>query len=268
MSGRSRLVASLAVVAVLGVALTGCGSSDGGVTAEPAPAPSGPRDGDWTLLRGSGPDGPLALVTGSPVTLTLKGSELSGRAACNSYGGSARVTDTGFVPGEIAATQMACADPAVMALESGYLGALRAVRTASLDGDRLVLRGDGVVLVLTRQAPVEPAPFEGTRWTLGTLYSGETSSSVVGEPWLLFEGGRVTGVAGCSQVAGSYRLDGTALTVSDLVLTPPAAASCTAEAAAQDEHVRSVLSAEVTVTVDGRQVTLMSGAVGLGLSAG
>ena len=46
---------------------------------------------------------------------------------------------------------------------------------AAVDGDDLVLTGDGVRLRFTPVAPVPDSPLEGTRWVLETLVEGETA---------------------------------------------------------------------------------------------
>ena len=74
---------------------------------------------------------------------------MSGRAACNSYGGDVVVENGDVKFGPLAMTEMAC-DEAIMASEAAYAAALPEVRAATLAGDQLTLTGPGVELVYER----------------------------------------------------------------------------------------------------------------------
>jgi heat shock protein HslJ len=244
---------------------TGAASTGETATGESSP---GSAEGAWTLVAGRGPGGALRLVDGRPVTLTVTGHEVRGRAACNSYSGTATRDGDAFLPGAIARTQVACADDAVMALESAYFAALTTVTTATGTGDRLVLRGSAAELTFTRRAPVAQAAVEGTRWNLDTLIDGERASTTLGAAFLLLDGsGGLTGNGGCLDLAGRYRLEGATLTMSGLRLVEQPAADCGPEPAAQDARVMAVLRGPVAVEVDSRRLTLTSGSLGLGFAA-
>ncbi|WP_143448870.1 META domain-containing protein [Kineosporia sp. A_224] len=258
---RPRLLLALALAAL---ALTACGGGDALST---QPAAAGP-DGDWVLTSGTGPAGALVLVDGSPVTLTVEGRAVSGRAACNSYSGDVAASGSGFRPGSIAMTEMACMDPAVSALERGYLDAFAAVTRATVTGDRLVLTGEGVELTFGREAPVVDRPLEGTRWVLDTAFAGESASSVVEGSFLRLDGGDLTGNAGCLDVTGAYRVDGDTVTVTDLRRPEGATGDCDQDASVQDSLLRDFLTGPaITATVDGDRLTLMRGDTGYGFTA-
>lgn len=259
---RPRLLLALVLAAL---ALAACG---GGGAVSTRPAAAGP-DGDWVLTSGTGTAGALVLVDGSPVTLTVKGRTVSGRAACNSYSGDVAASGSGFRPGSIAMTEMACMDPAVSALERGYLDAFAAVTRATVTGDRLVLTGEGVELTFGREAPVPDAPIEGTRWTLDTMFEGESASTVEGSPFLRLDGdGGLTGNGGCRNLAGSYGLTGSTLTVTALRFVDDAGLDCARGPGRQDEAVRDFLSGPgITAAVDGDRLTLLRGDTGYGFTA-
>jgi heat shock protein HslJ len=270
-------VARLSVTAVVAVGvsvllLTGCGSG-GDARIVPGTPTSAGLDGAWTLTHGSGPAGALRLVAGHPVTLTLEATTIGGIAACNHYGGRVDRSGDGFVIGDdLVSTEMACAGEGVMELESSYLQVLGTVRTASLDADTLVLRGDGVELTFSRDAPVVDAPLEGTRWIVQALLDGDTAASLplasdaptsdTLQGYLLLDGGRLTGSTGCRTLTATYTVTSGRLAVRDLTLGKRA---CEPAYVAMDAQVVAVLTAGPSARVARRSLTLTT-ADGLGLS--
>ncbi len=107
-------------------------------------------DGSWELVEGEAPSGAVPLVEDAPITLTIEDDELSGTAACNSYGGTADLDDERFRAREVFQTEMACDPAEVMDSESAYLEAFRQVTTYERRDDVLVLRGADVELVYER----------------------------------------------------------------------------------------------------------------------
>ena len=81
--------------------------------------------GDWVLTGGSidGEDAPV--LPDHRITMTITGSQISGSAACNGYGGEITRGADGLHLENLAQTAMACADPA-MAAEAAYMAALGA----------------------------------------------------------------------------------------------------------------------------------------------
>ena len=262
-SRRPRWAALILPALAAAVALSACGGGD--VTTQPA-GPADGVDGAWTLASGTGPQGALVLVDGSPVTLVVKAGKVSGRSACNSYGGPVTTSD-GFRTGALAMTEMACMDEKVNALEGGYLAALAKVTRAEPSADRLVLTGDGVTLTFTRDAPVVDLPLEGTAWVLDSRYDGDTVSTTAGQGALRLSGGTVTGRGGCREFRGTYELDGSTLRVSGLAFVDDAGLDCAADPGRQDEAVLALLGKPVTVTVEGSRLTLLAGDAGFGFSA-
>jgi heat shock protein HslJ len=105
-------------------------------------------DGSWVLEDGTNGSDPLLIVDSHPITMNLDGSQVSGTAACNSYGGSYRVSSTGnfqIVDG-LAITEMACSPDEIMESEAQFMAAMLAVDKLSLDGGVLTLSGGGYEL--------------------------------------------------------------------------------------------------------------------------
>lgn len=144
-----------AVLAVmLVVLLAACAAPVPPASPSPTDPPATDIDaiiGDWRLEEGMLDGRPISIVAEAPITMSVNAVRIGGRSACNEYGADWTFTDDGPRLGDIAQTLMLCEDP-VNASEVAYLEALRRVTDFALDGDRLVLRGEGVELRLVRAA--------------------------------------------------------------------------------------------------------------------
>ncbi len=122
----------IALLLVGMLVLVACGTDDGQSL-----------EGAWVLIAATVDGTPLPLDDQYPVTMTISGSEISGRAACNSYSGAVSIDNGAFSAGEVAQTEMAC-DPSVMELESMFLQGLLSVTDSARSGDTVSLTGEGV----------------------------------------------------------------------------------------------------------------------------
>ena len=85
------------------------------------------------------------------ITISFAETDVAGNSGCNNYTSTYTVPGDGKIAfGDFVTTRKAC-DPAVMAVETAYLGQLAVVREYEIDGDDLVLSGDaGVELSYTK----------------------------------------------------------------------------------------------------------------------
>jgi heat shock protein HslJ len=162
----------VALVAILAVAACGSpvptSSAPGDPTSTPSAPPSDPGQdpststgmvdaiGDWQLEAATIDGQPLTLLADAPVTMTVAGTRISGRSACNEYGTELQLTDGEVRFGEWATTLMLCEDP-VMTIEGAFTQAMQRVRTAERAGEGLVLRGDDVELRFVPRPAAAPA---------------------------------------------------------------------------------------------------------------
>lgn len=256
-----RPIAAILVAALL---LSACAGGAGPAASATAGSPS--LEGDWVLVAGVGRDGAIPLVDGADITLSIQGTAVGGRAACNQYGGTVAVAGTAIRFGDMASTEMACAEP-VMASEAAYWAAFGAVERVALEDERLMLSGNGVQLQFARVPPVADASLTGTRWRLETLISGDAASSVQGEPTLLLrDDGRLEASTGCSVISGSYTVEGQELRVTSLEVQAPG--TCDASMTAQHQLIVTVLGETAAFSIEGGTLTLMRGADGLGYRSG
>lgn len=64
---------------------------------------------------------------------------VSGRAACNQYGGKVTLNGASMIVDQVFSTKMACVAPALMEQETRFLDALQATRSYRMEGTKLVL---------------------------------------------------------------------------------------------------------------------------------
>lgn len=232
------------VFVALVLALAACGE---GETLDTSPWPR--PDGDWQLTAG------IAPVEGFPITMSINGTEVSGRAACNSYFGTASVDGSAISFSELGQTAMGC-EPEVMAAETAFLTVLGLVESFDYAEDGLVLSSPEGDLVFRQVVPVPTAELVGTNWVLETLIEGETAANVGGDPatLLLAADGTLSGSTGCRTLTGSWLESGGVIIVPEL----SADGECPSDLARQDGLVVTVVGDEFRATVDGDLLTLTS----------
>jgi heat shock protein HslJ len=244
------------------LALTACGAP-GGATLSPTPAPSAQDpSGSWQLTAGILGGAPIPILDDHPVTLTVVGPELSGTAACNSYGARLAVVGGRLEVGELGMTAMACED-AVMALEAAYIAALRAVRAIARDGDTLTLTGPGAEMTFARLEPPPTAELIGTSWVLESLFVGDVASPSRGEPatLVLRDDGTLSGATGCRTFDGRWVERANQIVATELRMNE---VECPVGLADQDSHVVGVIGDGFVASIDGDLLTLVDpGDVGL-----
>ena len=249
----------LTSVLVLAVLLTACAADQG--TSQPE-ASGAPVAGAWVLTGGSidGVDAPV--LDEHRITLTITGSQISGVAACNHYGGEITVGVDGLEIDDLGGTAMGCEEPA-MAAESAYLEALVRVRWIEREGEELVAHGDGVELRFAALEPPPTAELIDTAWVLETVFVGDVAAPPLGEPATLElrADGTFSGSTGCRTFSGQWMEQG------DQIQAPTWGmdqTECPADLSAQDNHVVSVIGDGFIPTIEGDLLTLMDpGGIGL-----
>lgn len=125
-------------------------------SSDPSVVPSGDDlDGAW-LLTAATVDG-LGLDVGPDARIDLvgRGTEFSGRSACNDY--SVTITRRGeddITVAGVSSTDMAC-DDGRMDVEARYLGALERLTQFQRTEETLTLFGDDVKMSFTHQEPLD-----------------------------------------------------------------------------------------------------------------
>lgn len=205
-----------------------------------------------------------AAPDGAHVEITSKG-RAQGNYGCNHFGADVKVDgDTITVsPGEM--TEMGCAKD-IQGFENALRTAFSGKLKAKIADEKLTLtteKGDSIALTSER-----PAPLVGTKWTVNSLLSGETASSLPPgtekNAYLTFgKDGSVRGGLGCNTFTSTAKISGSTITFDRLATTRR---MCAGTAMTLENHLRGVLDGKVTYKLQHRGLTLTA-ADGKGLAA-
>lgn len=244
-------------VVAIALLLAACGGG-GGAAPSASAEPELDLAGTWELTEGTG----VPIVADYPITLSFTGSEFSGVAACNQYGGRVSLAGGDFSLSDLAMTAMGC-ELDVLAAEEEYVAALRAVDHVAREGDELVLSGPGVELRFARLADPPTAELVDQTWVLETIVVGDIASPPMGEPATLelSSDGTFTGSTGCRTFSGEWLERGNQIIAPTMGMNE---LECPAELQEQDSHVVSVVGDGFVPTIEGDLLTLTDpGSIGL-----
>jgi heat shock protein HslJ len=251
---------TLALV-VLGL-LVAAGCS--GVGAIPAPQ----LDGRTFLSTGVTTNGaPYPLITSTRIRLAFDDGRLVASAGCNTMGGQYRVQDGLLHVTDLATTDMGC-DPERHAQDAWLAKVLGGRPAVRLNGNDLTLEQAGTVItMLDREIANPDLPLVGTRWTVDSIFAGDTVSTPPGKgtATLLFgPDGRVQVNTGCNTGGGPYTVDAARGTIAfgPIGITKKA---CVDETNELEAAVLMAIDGDATFSISGSALTLMDGSFGLQL---
>ncbi|MEU6877745.1 META domain-containing protein [Streptomyces sp. NPDC046712] len=149
-----------------------------------------------------------------------KTGRAKGNSGCNHFGGTVAVEGDTLKVALGETTEMACE---AMDFERAFHKAFTGSLKAKLTGDSLTLTApDGATSLALSSEP--PAPLNGTTWTVDSLLSGDTATSLPkgseGKAhFVIDKDGRVGGNLGCNRFTASAKVTEKTLTVTGPVAT-------------------------------------------------
>ncbi|WP_267245415.1 META domain-containing protein [Streptomyces sp. PR69] len=249
------------LAAVLSVALTACGndpgSGPGGSSVSEGPVLTGIR---WSVESVTVDGEKTANPTGAHVTFTDEG-RAEGNYGCNRFGADVTVEGDTVTVGRGVMTEIGCEKP-VMRFEELLSKAFSGTLTAAVDDGRLTLTTrQGDTIALTSDPAVPDAPLAGAKWTVTSLISGETVSSVPAGAerkahLTLDDEGTLRGSLGCNTFSVAAEVDEaqSTITLSKLATTRKL---CEGPEAELETAVLRVLEQDsVTYEIEQRSLTL------------
>jgi heat shock protein HslJ len=209
---------------------------------------------------------PKALVDGTRIRLDFKDGSISANAGCNQIGGEFQLQNGILVLGALSQTEMGC-DPARMAQDTWLVGVLGSKPRLTLAGDQLSIDAGSVVIHLADRRVVEPdLAITGPTWTVDSIYSGESVSSVPdgAVATLVFHADGTLDVnAGCNQGSARWAAVGTGIEVSALGLTKKACPGAAGEL--ESAVVATLRAGTIAADIEADRLILRAGAAGIGL---
>jgi heat shock protein HslJ len=243
-----RLTALAGAVAALTGGMVACGSASnkaGNVGEWPA---------DRTFVSSSLTG--RTLVAGTRISLVFhRNGSVSAHAGCNQLTGTGRLAGGRLNISQLRQTMIGC-DPQRMNQDQWLAAFLTARPRWHLAGNQLRLTSDAAQLTLTDLGTAGVTRgLAGTRWTIETLGTGQTASSVPAhlDAYLTFDGtGHISGSDGCGPITGTAVIGNATVTIALASTSQP----CPAPAAAARAAIRATLRGAVRYTIRADTLTL------------
>jgi heat shock protein HslJ len=189
--------------------------------AAPDAAPAALEGPLWRLTRLRGQDEQALAGLPTGITVRFDAGRVQGFGGCNQLVGSYTTEGDRLTLGQLAGTMMAC-EPAVMAIETAFMGALTGVLRYRVGEGRLELAAESETDPKLVFAAAPPPRFEGIAWEVTGFNNGRHAvvSPLVGTTLTVsFQAGSVEGHAGCNRFRATYTREGNRLAVGPAATT-------------------------------------------------
>ena len=202
------------------------------------------------------------------LTIEFEAGRIRANAGCNTMSGTATVSGDTIAVDDMASTEMGC-EAAAQESDAIVAELLTGRPTFRLDGSTLTLSGKRTAATLQRaDAAAHPAALTGTTWTLDTLISGATASSLPASeraaPTLRIDGTNLV-LNACNAMTGTATVTEQHLSVGALAQTKM---SCGADLDRLEATIAETLAQPLTVELaDGRLTLTAPDGSGLGFAA-
>ena len=178
---------------------------------------------EWQLESTGGPADSSPAPAGANLTLGFGGYRYVGYSGCNWFQGMFDAQGDSLTLEPPAKSLGGCiAKPEAQKLQSSYLTGLANVISYAIEDGKLVLYAANKQRMGTME-PLEAVPFEGTTWELMFYPSADAVDAVPVLPGATitarFDGGKLTGNAGCNDYSADYKRDDTQLTFGAVTVT-------------------------------------------------
>ncbi|MEO6058883.1 MAG: META domain-containing protein [Candidatus Limnocylindria bacterium] len=207
------------------------------------------------------------LVADTRIRLSLEDGRLGASAGCNIYGADYSISNGHLVASGGSMTEMGCDDER-SAQDEWLFAFLGSSPTIRFDSDGMVLEYEGTVITLLDREIADPdLALVGPTWTVASIIDGDAVSSFptdVAATLQFHADGTVAVNTGCNSGGGTYTLSGSGIQFSNIALTER---FCEGPAGQMEAAVTPILqAASVSYQIEARNLTVMAGSQGLGLT--
>ena len=196
-----------------------------------------------------------ALADAAP-TLSFADGQLSGSDGCNSFSGSATISDGAVEFGPLASTAMACIGP-VGEQAAAFQAALGQAVGYQVTDDGMLELGDADGNIVATFVVQEVPALVGTTWSATGVNNGRggVQSLAAGtEITALFgEDGTLSGNDGCNDYNASYTVDGDSIAIA---MGPSTLMACPEEIMTQASAYQAALGNATTFSISGDRLEL------------
>lgn len=200
-----------------------------------------PYEGNWTLVSGSSPLGPVLVDPDFAITLVLTERQAGGRSTCNAYGGGFKIDGHAFHGERFGADEAGCATEELDEAETRYFAALIEIDEIHADETTLRLTGLDSELVFERLPELDLEAVVDTTW-------------VSGDHSLLLSSDRTFRITyGCDVLKGTWDV------LADRIYMPEARRVKDCSREARTAVPVDVSSGDFTVSVEGDRLTIAHG---------
>jgi heat shock protein HslJ len=217
----------------------------------------------WVLSDATDLGAPTEGIT---VTADFALGRVSGTSGCNTYDAPFTVDGESMEIGsDIISTKRACEANAT-AVESAYLARLPRVRSFSISGSTLTLKGSNGDPLLVYGGSSGQTAIEG-RWDVTGFYTGTAIASVAPGSALTaaFDQGALSGDSGCNSYSASYNINGDEITITPISSTLRACADPALQT--QEQQYVSALQNVASFRVTADELTLYRDDGGIAVTA-
>ncbi|HMT25521.1 MAG TPA: META domain-containing protein, partial [Microthrixaceae bacterium] len=213
-------------------------------------------------------DGAARPLAPAGLTIEFEAGRIRANAGCNTMSGTATVSGDTIAVDDMASTEMGC-EAAAQESDAIVAELLTGRPTFRLDGSTLTLSGKRTAATLQRaDTAAGQVALTGTTWTLDTLISGATASSLPASeraaPTLRIDGTNLV-LNACNAMTGTATVTEQHLSVGALAQTKM---SCGADLDRLETTIAETLAQPLTVEIaDGRLTLTAPDGSGLGFAA-
>lgn len=259
-------IRAVALIAVLGALLLGCGSSGSDSDRAGPASPGGSLEVTYVVSGVTDAGRKRALVPGSEIRLAFSGEHLQITAGCNLMSGRYRLDATRLEVAGLASTEMGCEQP-LMEQDAWVAGLFAAPVQLMTGNDAAVISGDVVLGLVDRRTVSPDLPLTGTYWQLTGTGDAQTLSSLPAGvvAWFRITDGTVRLYDGCNSAAGSVRVAGQVVTWIEVVHQLRGCRDPAVQRVAS--AVVEVLEGDTSVKIDEGRLTVTKGSRSLTFAA-